>query len=266
MWLIGLTISLFSIIKTRTLECVSVINRKCMPRPKIPDVNEDVVEALFYPYNVLVNKCSGSCDTIDNPMVKLCVPDIIKRVNMQVYNFLMMLNETRSVLWHRSCKCVCKLNSSVCNNKQIWNSDTCKCDCNEDFANIISCTKGCTWNPSTCECQCDTWCKQGQYLDHKNCICKNKLIGRVTEECTRIINETMINNKDNIENDNTITNIFIGLFSIVMFILIVCFCVFAYFKWIKGKKLFKNKYTDYKNYCRCSPYLRMALKFDKYYK
>ena len=98
MWLIGLTISLFSIIKTRALECVSIINRKCMPRPKILDVNEGVGEALFYPYNVLVNKCSGSWDTINNPMAKLCVPDIIKRVNMQVYNFLMMLNETRSVL------------------------------------------------------------------------------------------------------------------------------------------------------------------------
>ena len=55
MWLIGLTISLFSIIKTRALECVSVINRKCMPRPKIIDVNGGVGEALFYPYNVLVN-------------------------------------------------------------------------------------------------------------------------------------------------------------------------------------------------------------------
>ena len=55
MWLIGLTISLFSIIKTRALECVSVINRKCMPRPKITDVNKGVGEALFYPYNVLVN-------------------------------------------------------------------------------------------------------------------------------------------------------------------------------------------------------------------
>ena len=50
------------------------------------------------------------------------------------------------------------------------------------------------WNPSTCECQCDMWCKPGQYLDHKNCICKNKLIGRVIEECTNIINETIINN------------------------------------------------------------------------
>ena len=71
-------------------------------------------------------------------------------------------------------------------------------------------------------------------------MCLQKLIGRVIEECTSVINETMINNKDNIENDNTITNIFIGLFSIVMFILIVCFCVFVYFKWFKGKKIFKK--------------------------
>ena len=223
MWLINLTISLFSIIETRALECVSIIDRKCMPRPKILDVNEGVGEALFYPYNVLVNKCSGSCDTINDPMARLCVPNIIERVNMKVCNFLIRLNETRNVLWHESCKCVRKLNSSVCNNKQIWNSDTCRCDCNEDFASIINCTKRYMWNPSTCECQCDMWCKPGQYLDHKNCICKNKLIGRVIEECTSVINETMMNNKDNIANDNTITNIFIGLFSVVMFSVIVCF-------------------------------------------
>ena len=242
--LINLTISLFSIIKTRALECVSVISRKCMPRPKILDVNEGVGEALFYPYNVLVNKCSGSCDTINDPMARLCVSNIIKRLNMKVYNFLMRLNETRNALWHESCKCVCKLNSSVCNNKQIWNSDTCRCDCNEDFASIINCTKGYMWNPSTCKCQCDTWCKPGQYLDHKKCICKNKLVSRITVECTSIINKTMINNKNNIDNNNTITHIFIGLFSVVMFSVIVCFSVFACFKWIKGKKLFKNKYTD----------------------
>ena len=184
MWLINLTVSLFSIIKTRALECVSVDNQKCMSRPKILDVNEGFGEALFYLYNVLVNKCSGSCDTLDNPMAKLCIPNIIKRINMKVYNFLMRLNETRNVLWHESCKCVCKLNSSISNNKQIWNSDTCRCDCNEDFAGIISCDKGYKWNPSTCKCQCDIWCKPGQYLDHKNCICKNKFIGKVIEECT----------------------------------------------------------------------------------
>ena len=245
MKVINLLISLFVIIKTKALECVSVVNPKYMPRPKILDVNEGLGEALFYPYNVLVNKRSGSCGMLDNPMAKLCVPNIIKRINMKVYNFLMRLNETRNVLSRESCKCVCRLNSSVCNNKQIWNSDTCRCDCNEDSAGMINCTKGYTCNPSTCECQCDMWCKPGQYLDYKNCICKNKLIARVIAECTSVINETMINNKDNIDNNNTITNIFIGLFAVVMFAVIVCFCVFAYFKWFKGKKLLKNKYTDY---------------------
>ena len=131
----------------------------------------------------------------------------------------MRLNETRNVLWHESCKCVCKLGSSVCNNKQIWNDDTCRYDCNEDFAGIISCAKGYMWNLSTCECQCDKWCKHGQYLDHKNCVCKNKLIGRVTEECTSVFNETMINNnnKDNITNNT---------YSILFIVFLIGFIVF----------------------------------------
>ena len=117
MWLINLAISLFSILKVNALECVSVVNQKCMPRPKILNVNEGIGKALFYPYNVLVNKCSRSRNTLEDPMARLCVPKIIKNVNMKVYNFLMRLNETRNVLWHESCKCVCKLNSSVCNSK-----------------------------------------------------------------------------------------------------------------------------------------------------
>ena len=224
--------------------CQLLIKNACQDLKDLKYVNEGVGEALFYPYNVQVNKCSGSCNTLDNPMAKLCVPNVIKEVNMQVYNFLMRLNETRNVLWHESCKCVCKLNSSVCNNKQIWNDDTCRCDCNEDFAGVLSCDKGYTWNPSICKCQCNKWCKPGQYLDHKNCVCKNKLIGRLIEEYTNVINETMINNKDS-GNNNTLQNVFIGLFSVAVLIGIICFCVFSYFKSFKGKKLFKNKYADY---------------------
>ena len=79
MWLIGLTVSLFNIIKAKALECVSVVNQKCMPRPKILDVNEGVDEALFYSYNVQINKCSGSCNTLDN--------------NIEKYVFLMLLKD-----------------------------------------------------------------------------------------------------------------------------------------------------------------------------
>ena len=104
------------------------------------------------------------------------------------------------------------------------------------IAGIINCTKGYKWNPCTYECQCDTWCKPGQYLDHKNCICKNKLVCRLIEECTSVINETMMdnNNYDNDYDHNTIIYVSIGFFLVA----IICFCVFAYFKW------FKNKYTN----------------------
>ena len=86
------------------------------------------------------------------------------------------------------------------------------------------------WNPSTCACDCDMWCKRGQYLDYKKCVCKNKLIGKVISERTSLINETMINNRMSITNDDTTENIFIDLFSVLLFIGITCFCVFAYFK------------------------------------
>ena len=49
----------------------------------------------------------------------------------------------------------------------------------------------------------------------------------------------MMNNVDNKDNDNTITYIVIGLFSILLFG-IVCFCIFAFFKWIKVKNYFKK--------------------------
>ena len=83
----------------------------------------------------------------------------------------------------------------------------------------MSCDKGYTWNPSTCECQCDTWCKPGQYLDHKNCVCKNKLIGRLIEECTSIINETLINNKDSGNNNTYLILFIVFLIGFIVFLL-----------------------------------------------
>ena len=71
-----------------------------------------------------------------------------------------------------------------------------------------------------------------------------KIIGRLIEECTSVINETIINNEDS-SNNNTLRNVFIGLFSVAVLIWIICFFVFIYFKCIKDKNLFKNKYINY---------------------
>ena len=72
-------------------------------------------------------------------------------------------------------KCKCRLDASVCNNKQLWNEDKCKCGCKELIDNG-NCDKGFNWNPSNCEYECDKSRDVGKYLDYKNCACRKKLI------------------------------------------------------------------------------------------
>ena len=79
MLLINLTISFLNILKVKSLECMSVVNQKCLSRPKIIDINAN--EPVFYPYSIKANKCSGSCNNINDPFSKLCVPDITKNIN-----------------------------------------------------------------------------------------------------------------------------------------------------------------------------------------
>ena len=96
MLLINLAISLLSILKVKTLECVSVINQKCTSRPKIIHLNKN--EPVFYPYSIKVNKCRGDCNNINDPMAKLCVPDIVRDMNIKVFNLLARINETRKIV------------------------------------------------------------------------------------------------------------------------------------------------------------------------
>ena len=72
------------------------------------------------------------------------------------------------------------------------------------------------------------WCKSGQYLDHKNCVCKNKLIDIVIDKCTSVINETMMNNRDNINNNNNNNNTYLILFIVFLIGFIVFLIGFIY--------------------------------------
>ena len=150
MLLANILLSFVNIFKTKALECMSVVNQKCMARPKIIQTNAN--EPVFYPLSVKVNKCSGSCNTINDPMAKLCVPDIVKDMNIKVYNMLSRINETRKIVWHETCKYICRLTSAICNDKQEWNKNKCTCECKEDLFSKLVYDKGYMWNPSTCAC------------------------------------------------------------------------------------------------------------------
>ena len=100
-------------------------------------------------------------------------------------------NETRYIKWHETCKCKCRLDGNVWNNKQRWNENKCRCKCKELIDEGV-CGKGSIWNPSNCEFGCDKACDVGEYLDYKNCKCRQKLVEELVEECTETVEEVKL--------------------------------------------------------------------------
>ena len=105
----------------------------------------------------------------------MCVPDVVKNLNVKAFNLISRTNETRYIKSHETYKCKCRLDASVCNNKQRWNDDKCRCKC-EELIDKGVCGKGFIWNPSNCECECDKSCDVGEYLDYENCKYRKKLV------------------------------------------------------------------------------------------
>ena len=112
---------LSSLISTTLLRCVSMNNQSCKVRPEVVNVNSN--EPVFYPFRIKTSKCSGSCNNINDPYAKICVPDVVKNLSVKVFNLMSRTNEARRIKWHETCKCECRLDASVCNNKQCWNVD-----------------------------------------------------------------------------------------------------------------------------------------------
>ena len=102
-------------------------NQACKVRPEIVNLNSN--ETVFYPFSIKTSKCGGSYNNINDPYAKICVPDAVKDLNVKVFNPMSRTNETRHIKWHETCKCECRLDACVCNNKKRWNDDKCHYEC-----------------------------------------------------------------------------------------------------------------------------------------
>ena len=71
---------LSSLIGTTSLNCISMKNQDCKVRPEIINVNSN--EPVFYPFSIKTSKCSGNCNNINDPYAKICVPDVVKDLNV----------------------------------------------------------------------------------------------------------------------------------------------------------------------------------------
>ena len=189
---------------------------------------------MFYPFSIKVNKCIKNCNIIKDPYTKLCVPDVFEGINVQVLNLMSRTNEPRHIEWHKTCKCTYRLDARICNNKQRWNGDKCRCKCKELIDKGIY-DKNFIGNPSYYECECDESFDIREYSHYKNCECRNKIFDKLVEECSRNIDATEMLYNETLNAISLKTKacnfctIYIVLFAIFLIITINVGSAFIYF-------------------------------------
>ena len=67
-------------------------NQQCKVRQQIVNVISD--DPVFFPFSIKTSKCSGSYNNINDPYAKMRVPDVVKDLNLKVFNLLSRTNET----------------------------------------------------------------------------------------------------------------------------------------------------------------------------
>ena len=132
---------LLSLVSTTPLRCISMNNQECKLRPEMINLNSN--ELVFYPFS--------------------------------------RNSKTRHIQWHKTCQCECRLDASICNNKQCCKDDKCQCECKELVDEGVY-IKAYAWNSSNCECECDKSCDVGEYLDYENCKSTKRLIDNLAEK------------------------------------------------------------------------------------
>ena len=66
------------------LNFISMKNQECKTRLQVINVNSN--NPLFYPFSIKTTKCSGNCNNINTPYANMCVSDVIKDLNVKVFN------------------------------------------------------------------------------------------------------------------------------------------------------------------------------------
>ena len=85
--LTGLTISsCVNPLNAAPLKFVSMTYWECKVSLEIVNVNSD--EPIFHPFSIKTSKCSGSCNNVNDPYAEMYVPDVVKNLNVKVFNVM----------------------------------------------------------------------------------------------------------------------------------------------------------------------------------
>ena len=93
-------VSLSSLANTSSIasshtKCVSLSNQKCLTQPTVINLHpSEYTQGLrYYPFSVNLNRCVGSCNTLNDLSNKVCVQNNIEDLNLSVFNMITGINE-----------------------------------------------------------------------------------------------------------------------------------------------------------------------------
>ena len=127
-----------------------------MTQPTLIDLhpNECSQGFHYYPFAVKLDRCLGSCNTLNDLSNKVWAPNKAKNLNLSVFDMITGKNESNILTKHISCECKFKFDGRKCNSDQWTNNDKCQYECKKRHVY----EKDYIWNPSKCSCE------NGKYL------------------------------------------------------------------------------------------------------
>ena len=78
-----------------SLECILFKTQECKLRHEIVNIGSN--DPIFYPFSIKSSKCSGICNNISDPYAKNCVPDVVRNLNVKVFDLMTLTNEMKLV-------------------------------------------------------------------------------------------------------------------------------------------------------------------------
>ena len=109
------------------VQCQILENEACKPRPFLYHTNNQR-DIRYYPFVLKINRCQGSCDTFDEPMLRHCWGNKTKTTHAKVYDMITDKFVAFKLYEDIDCSCECRYTKNVCRPRQTWNEDKCRCE------------------------------------------------------------------------------------------------------------------------------------------
>ena len=80
-------------------KCVWLSNQKCMIQPILINLhcNEYSQELHYYPFAVKLDRCVGSCNTLNDLSNKVCIPNKTEDLNLSLCKMITGRNESKTL-------------------------------------------------------------------------------------------------------------------------------------------------------------------------